>query len=43
VEIIHQGTSHGLLVPLDLNVNASVKRDRPKQGELPFDEMEVQP
>jgi putative transposase len=43
VEIIHQGRSHGLLVPLDLNVNASVKRERPKQGCLPFDEVEGRP
>ena len=29
VEIIHQGSSQGLLVPLDKQVNAEVKRDRP--------------
>lgn len=36
VEIIHKGKSQGLLVPVDLKVNASVKRDRPVQGILPF-------
>jgi hypothetical protein len=36
VEIIYKGCSHGLLVPLDLTVNAAVKRDKPIQGKLPF-------
>lgn len=40
VEIIHQGSSHGLLVPLNKQVNADVKRDRPEQGELPFGEVQ---
>jgi hypothetical protein len=39
VEIIHQGSSQGLLVPLDKQVNAEVKRDRPEQGELVFGEV----
>jgi transposase InsO family protein len=39
VEIIYQGTSHGMLVPLDLQVNARVKRDRPEQGRLPLGEV----
>jgi len=34
VEIIHKGSSHGMLVPLDKQVNTKVKRDRPAQGEL---------
>ncbi len=34
VEIIFKGTSHGMLVPLDKQVNTKVKRDRPVQGEL---------
>ncbi len=34
VEIIHKGSSHGMLVPLDKQVNASVKRKKPVQGEL---------
>ena len=38
VEIIYQGTSHGMLVPLDMQVNAKVKRERPEQGKLPFGE-----
>ena len=36
VEIMHKGRSHGLLVPLDLTVNAAVQRDKPIQGILPF-------
>ncbi len=40
VEIIHQGRSHGLLVPLDKQVNTTVKRERPEQGELPFGEVQ---
>ena len=36
MEIIYKGCSHGLLVPLDLAVNAAVKRDKPIQGKLPF-------
>lgn len=36
VEIMHKGRSHGLLVPLDLTVNAAVQRDKPIQGVLPF-------
>jgi putative transposase len=39
VEIIFQGKSYGMLVPLDMQVNTKVKRDRPVQGELPFGEM----
>jgi hypothetical protein len=38
VEIFHQGRSHGLLVPLDLTVNTTVRRDKPEQGMLPFGE-----
>ena len=38
VEIIYQGTSHGMLVPLDMHVNAKAKRERPEQGKLPFGE-----
>ena len=38
VEIVHQGRSHGLLVPLDLTVNTTVRRDKPEQGMLPFGE-----
>ena len=38
VEIIFQGQSYGLLLPLDLRINTSVKRDRPVQGKLPFGE-----
>lgn len=34
VEIIYQGKSHGLLVPLDLKINAKTGRDR--SGKLPF-------
>jgi len=34
VEIIHKGTSQGMLVPLDKQINSSVKRNRPVQGEL---------
>ena len=34
VEIIHRGSSHGMLVPLDKQVNAKAKRERPVQGEL---------
>ncbi len=40
VEIMHKGVSHGLLVPLDLTVNASARRDKPLQGKLPFMEQE---
>ena len=36
VEIMHKGCSHGVLVPLDLTVNAEVQRDKPSQGVLPF-------
>jgi len=36
VEIFHKGRPHGLLVPLDLTVNAAVQRDKPIQGILPF-------
>lgn len=36
VEIIYKGSTHGLLVPLDITVNAEVTRERPIQGELPF-------
>jgi putative transposase len=36
VEIMYKGRSHGLLVPLDLAVNAAVHRDKPIQGVLPF-------
>lgn len=36
VEIIHKGTSHGLLVPVDLKINSEIPRDRPVQGQLPF-------
>lgn len=36
VEILHKGRSHGLLVPLDLTVNAEVHREKPIQGMLPF-------
>lgn len=36
VEIIFKGCSHGWLVPLDLTVNAEVRRDKPIQGKLPF-------
>lgn len=36
VEIMHKGRSHGLLVPLDLTVNAAVLREKPIQGVLPF-------
>lgn len=38
VEIVHQGCSHGLLAPLDLTVNTTVRRDKPEQGMLPFGE-----
>ena len=38
VEIVHQGRSHGLLLPLDLTVNTTVQRDKPEQGMLPFGE-----
>ena len=38
VEIIHQGNSYGLLVPLDKQINADVQRDRPEQGKLPLGE-----
>ena len=34
VEIIHKGASHGMLVPLDKQVNSGVRRERPVQGEL---------
>ena len=40
VEIMYKGCSQGLLVPLDLMVNAEVKRDRPIQGVLPFMQQE---
>lgn len=43
VEIIYKGKSHGLLVPLDLKVNAQVNRDKPVQGILPFQPMEDNP
>ncbi len=43
VEIMHKGKSHGLLVPLDLKVNARVSRDKPVQGILPFQPMEDNP
>lgn len=36
VEIMYKGRSQGLLVPLDLAVNAAVHRDKPTQGVLPF-------
>ena len=44
VEIIHKGSSHGFLVPLDLNANFKVKRERdeteieksPASGKLTF-------
>ena len=36
VEIIYKGKSHGMLVPLDLKVNAKVGRDKPIQGQLSF-------
>ena len=42
VEIMYKGKSHGLLVPLDLKVNAQAKRDKPVQGVLPFQLMEDQ-
>lgn len=41
VEIIFQGKSHGMLVPLDMRVNTKVKRDRPEQGKLPFGEVQA--
>ena len=34
VEIIHRGSSHGMLVPLDKQVNSKARRERPVQGEL---------
>jgi len=34
VEIIHRGSSHGMLVPLDKQVNSKAKRERPVQGKL---------
>jgi len=34
VEVVHKGTSHGLLVPLDKQVNSTARRSRPVQGEL---------
>lgn len=40
VEIIHKGSSHGNLVPLDLQINANAKRDRPEQGKLQFGEVQ---
>lgn len=48
VEIIFKGESHGFLVPVDLRINAHVKRDRQtpaeptiyKQGLLPFHQKE---
>lgn len=44
VEIVHKGASHGFLVPLDLNANFKVKRERdetetektPVSGKLTF-------
>jgi len=39
VEIIHQGRSHGMLVPLDKHINTKAKRDTP-QGELPLGEVQ---
>ena len=36
VEIMHKGQSQGLLVPLDVQVNSEIARDKPVQGELPF-------
>lgn len=39
VEIIYQGAPYGMLVPLDPQVNTTVKRDRPEQGKLPFGEV----
>ncbi len=42
VEIIHKGTSHGLLVPVDLNINSEITRDKPVQGQLPFLSQEKQ-
>jgi len=40
VEIIYKGKSHGMLVPLELHINSTVKRDRPEQGELQFGEVQ---
>lgn len=42
VEIIHKGTSHGLLVPVDLKINSEITRDKPVQGQLPFMSQEEQ-
>jgi hypothetical protein len=42
VEIIHKGTSHGLLVPVDLKINSEITRDKPVQGRLPFMSQEEQ-
>lgn len=35
VEIMHKGATHGFLVPLDLNANFKVKRDRDKAESSP--------
>jgi hypothetical protein len=36
VEIMYKGESHGLLIPVDLQANSEVARDKPVQGKLPF-------
>ena len=35
VEIFHKGSSHGFLVPLDLNANCKIRRERDETEKLP--------